>query len=384
MQDNPHTHIEEGFVDRSWESMATALDKVLPVQSELVDRVATTNYKNILLGLLLGILISIMGFSYYLTHQIPATQLTRETFIYKNIPVVSIESDKKQYIAAGNKNNYNVNNGFSSDSLDFQENRRNNISKIGLSNKDINPNKSVSKKIADTNIEPVSKRLQYLDSHVAMDNMKSLSISTIQDDEASIDTPKRPIRYNLGLLTLVANALDYTGYGFSTGLDIPIGNKFAINTGLAVNFISRDYYFLPPIDRSVKALDKIDTENTSSYYQGLQSFNQIYFPLNFNYTLTKGLSINSGVKVRYTYSETINNELVVANNVRSRVSESDYYSNTTIGFSAGFKYNLGSNFSILLDSEWGMGSLVDPTLFSAPKNRKYDLNMINFGTNYSF
>ncbi|NNE27681.1 MAG: outer membrane beta-barrel protein [Saprospiraceae bacterium] len=200
-------------------------------------------------------------------------------------------------------------------------------------------------------------------------------------------------KYHLGLLAFTANNTDYTGHGITTGVEIPISKKWGINTGVAVNFVSRDHHFFPFFEKDVsdelfKSHQELDLKDQSTFYSGLRSFKQIYIPIGLSYNLNKALGFNTGMKFRYTYSEKL--DKVLLNTASSKIpvyqdAENVFFNRTNIGLYAGVKYSVTNKVSFALDSEWGLSSIINRNSFEFPSNRtKYDLNLINLSTNITF
>ena len=60
------------------------------------------------------------------------------------------------------------------------------------------------------------------------------------------------------------------------------------------------------------------------------------------------------------------------------------FNNANIGISAGLSYDVNNNFSILIDSEWGLGSIINRAQLTNPNDVNYNLNLVNLTTNCKF
>ncbi len=202
------------------------------------------------------------------------------------------------------------------------------------------------------------------------------------EQEREDNKPKRKLlKFDLGLLVSMSTDLQFSGIGIESGVKFPISEKFALNTGLGINAFSGE--------RRILGGQSQPTSLTDVYSQGLNNFKQIYVPLSLDYSVTSAVVVNSGLRLRYTYSEELDSELnkfiQPTPGRRSPINNNDsVFNNTNLGFSAGVKYSFNQHWSILLDSEWGMSNLIDRTQFFGTSELKYELNVISLRTNFTF
>ncbi len=391
--------ITKSFVHNSWKDMSGLLDKDLPVPPSQRNILAT-----VLATLLLISVLAIGFLSYHLNDQIPTAELTKEKIIYKHIYLHHDLGAQPYYSLVQNT----VNKVYSDENLQsFIADQSDNLysRNILLSNSAFKPNSNeegVQKLIDSKNIFENGNRIHFLSDNNRIENLESLS-SEIDLNNRLIPQPtiskphsvtsKRKAKYNLSLLTFATNNLDFTGYGLGSGIEIPLGKRLGITTGLAVNFVSRDHIIFPFFEKDneseiFKSVADIDLKNQETFYSGLRSFKQIYLPLGISYQVNNFLALNSGVKFRYTYSENIDKTLLNKANRKLpsyASAENVFFNNTNIGLSAGISYKLSNNLSFNLDSEWGLSSLINRNNLNYPSDkRKYDLNLINLSTNFTF
>ena len=375
--------------------MSNLLDEKFPVQK---------NYDKQLLWLLSFLLVlAISAVVYLMTihfNEIPVAQLTKEKIIYKPVYIDHYiqgtdDSDNTQETSYAEANLASSNSDTKTSVTLYPEINTSSY----LTFVDYIKNQQFSSYLASQGVDYITplqelgpQSLQILEKATASGN--ELSDEQKTDSQPVIDpyTTKRKVKFNLGASAFVANGFDYSGYGLSSGVAFPIGKKIGINTGLGVNFVSRDYIILPFFqkdnqDQLLKSNEQANLESEETYYSGLRSFNQVYLPVNIQYNLNNKLSFNSGVNFRFTYSEQIDNVLAVQASRKLPKNENAkqvFFNNANIGISAGFGYIINNNLSINLDSEWGLNSLINNDRIKDPSNTKYDLNLINFRTNYTF
>jgi hypothetical protein len=382
MQDNANQHMfDKKFVNASWIDMKLMLDKDIPVVSTPINKVI------VVLSTLLFISLFTIGYLVYnQTSNIPTAELTKEHYIYKNIylnqdkdilkteyskqtfefTTPSLHNKLSNFSGEASEKNYSASIVNNSHSLIDNQNA---IAQNYLLNKLPNLDQII------TSLKPIDTNEIKLSENLAHKNSNNLN-------------QKSKVKYNLGLLSFVSSNSNFSGYGFTTGVHLPISKRVGIQTGLAVNFVTRNFLVFPFFGKTTdnfKSLSPLDQEET--YYDGLKSFKQIYLPVNLNYAISNALSINSGVKFRYTYSQEIDNILETRASKtisKSETVENAFFSNSNIGLSLGVNYQVNKNLNFILDSEWGMNSLINKDQFKNPSNDRYDLNLINLTTSISF
>ena len=225
-------------------------------------------------------------------------------------------------------------------------------------------------------------------------NNTSRTVHIVNNESTNDDfIEDRNLDFHIAMQAIVTTDKDFTGVGFATGVDIPVGKRFGISTGLGVNVISREHYFVSPIDRGSSAsklpnagLASPIPAGTDTYYNGLNSIKQVYLPVSLNYNLTNKIVLNSGVRVRYTYSEDLDENLPgpLTRRVPITLAESEsIFADTNLGISAGVTLRLNPHFSILLDGEWGVNRLIsDPLIPNF--GEQPSLNLLNLTTSYKF
>lgn len=392
MPDNrSEQHISQKFVNNSWKDMSKLLDDKIPVQSPV------SPLPTLILAALL--FVASMAIVYLLLKQnqrIPAAELIKERVVYKPVYI-----DRYIHNTFGNaQSEQNSASPLSSaQSLENLPDINFTPAKYLLLNSasDIRPLSPTRFKFTSDNSENIVTTNPVSDTPwIAINDQTKIDFNNhhYPNLDQNIDpfSPKRRIQFNLGVLTFVANNFDYSGFGLSSGLQFPIGKNFSINSGVGVNFVSRDYLFVPFFQKDnnhqlLKSNEQAELDKEETYYSGLRSFNQIFIPLNIEYQFNNGLSLTSGIKFRYTYSETIDNVLKVQANRKLPLhenAESVFFSNTNVGVSAGIGYSINDKFTIHLDSEWGLNSIINKDRFKNPANTRYDLNLVNLSTHYTF
>lgn len=384
MQDNPHHHkYSKDFVDSQWSNMAELLDSNLPVDT--AEQKSDRHGKKIvwLLSTLLFLsILSTVFYAYKFKSSIPSAGLIKESTVYKTIYLKADEtsSEVKTNTAITTTKVVTAYNHYSSSELlSATSNEHDIISSDDLAITEVSDDKSSQ---LHSNLSALQLKRGLLES----DNNK-ISIQASQSEPESIKK-KKSIEYNIGLQAIVSTDFDYTGIGLQTGMLIPIGKKLGLNTGLAVNFISREQYFIDFFQRNQATSSSTlqDLSNSETYYNGLKSLKQIYIPIGMMYAFTKNLAINSGVKLRYTYHENVDKYLPPPpGGSRAPVQSTEsLFNNANLGFTAGLRYKFNPHFSILLDSEWGLSKFITRSQFQNSDASRHDLNMINLTTNYTF
>lgn len=377
MQDNfnQHTNYEKSFVNESWQKLRTQLDEDIPVEKK------ETKSLVYLLSLLLITSLSFSSYLLYLQNQeIPVTELIKEKIIFKEVFIDKEKSEKNNSIHKNiipDNNSDIIQNRFSKIDLGIDQNFKNETLDIS----------TIKNEIGDQDFKNLDKLL--LSSIDLFPTDRPIHNIEIKNQELSVEKNKSKLKYNLGMSKMIANDLDYSGYGFTTGVEFPISKKIGISTGLAINFISRDFLIFPIFDRQKAYSSKSfnDPQDQRTYYDGLESFKQIYLPISVNYNVNEIVSINSGLKLRYTYDEQVNSNvrsLAASNITKPESFENTFFNNTNFGLSAGLSFNVTRKLNLMLESEWGLGSLINKKPFRSTGNETYDLNIVNLTTSFTF
>ncbi|NNE15603.1 MAG: outer membrane beta-barrel protein [Saprospiraceae bacterium] len=382
MLDKETQHIfNKTFINNSWKSMKGRLDAEIPVAASKINKT--------ILSLSALLFIFALSTGYLLFNKFnstPIAQLTKETIsyqkVYVEVPTI-VEKEVIKYITPSAQQNifYNAaGNQKKFFAKPLEENDLNsNVTQ--LNSKSIQPqNLNDLSSINNINQNEVETEENYLHIPFKVNNIEPLINKT---------TSARKLSYNIGLLSFVSHNLDYTGYGFTTGIKIPLSRKIGMSTGLAINFASRDFFIYPFIGKNqpnqLKGLSNLEDEAT--YYDGLKSFNQIYVPLDIHYNVSNLFSVSTGMKLRYTYNEDV--DRLLKSRASKKISktqtvENAFFNQTNIGFSAGITYKYNHRINFILDTEWGLSSIINKNQFYNPSTTKYDLNLINLTTNLTF
>lgn len=367
MQGKEGEVFDKPFIDRSWTELRSQLDTHMPVQE------SETSSRGLVL-LLLSLLTVSIGFTAFFAYKyktlIPSTAMTKVNTVTKTLFQLreNPESSVSETIAYISIEDESV--------ITNAEAVRPQESQLSTSKAQASEDNSVlsSKELLEQ-AQPLG--LRKIDIHSAN---RSRKLNTTPHDikEQEIE---RDIDFNVGLLKVASTDFDYTGYGVTSGISFPVGKKLGINTGLGFNIIAKDRYFLGSFPRSVETKAK---ENINGPVD-ITSMKQIYLPVSLNYEVTPWLAVNSGVKVRYTYSEQTENLIPLPTRaVGFGEIDSSPLERTNLGLSAGISYNFSKNMSVLLDSEWGFNSLLNSSLFNNDSGLNYDINLVNLTTSVRF
>ena len=377
-------NFDKKFVNSSWKEMKQMLDNDIPVPNNSSDKLVA------LLACLLVISSIAIAYLLYNKHSyIPATELIKEKIIYKNIYLDSPLSFDNSKATQSSLTLNNSENQFYYVESPISENKEK-LDHVLIEHDMYNT--ALDKK-NDHDFEHHISSLPRLDLKQSFlkSDLKDINPGENIAIQKEVKEKKNKIGYSVGLLKFVSNNFDYSGYGFTSGINIPISKKLGLQTGLAINFVSREYFIFPILDKNnapsyTKAY--ADLNNESTYYDGLKSFKQIYVPLNISYKLNNALSVSSGVKLRYTYSEEIDN--ILKTRASKRIAKSEtvanaFFNNTYVGLNAGISYKVNDRLNFMVDSEWGVTSIINQERFVRnPSSNNYDLNLINLTTNISF
>lgn len=366
MQGKEKHLFEKTFIDASWDDLRSQLDAQLPVEKKPQQNKAA-------ILILLSLLTIAIGFASFFAYKyksiIPQAALTKEKTLTKTIYQVIERTVQSETSEVG-----------------IDKSKSTEIKKARKSTSSESPTIEQQDEQASTSEEPILSQL--ITKLQAIPAKQQLLISETtknikEGNSLNAEKPKRKrsINFNIGLQTSASTDLDYTGYGVASSFVFPIGNRFGINAGLGFNILSKDHYFISQIPRD----NKTDIKTNTNGPIDLRSLKQIYLPVSLNYELLPGLAVNSGVRIRYTYEEDVENLIPVPTRaVGGTANDASFIDRTNLGLSAGVSYDFSKNMSLLLDSEWGFNSLMNQSIFSDPSRLNYDLNLINLTTNIRF
>jgi len=388
MQDNEHLTYNEEYISKNWSQVAKRLDEVVPVAQP------QRNNNKFLLLFLSGLLVLSTGvasyFAFMYASHIPSATLTKEKIIYKDrVSHAPLQKGTKVNKDVSNSSALaSVNQGNSSNAISYYFDEEELYSDM---------NRLIGEENNEASTKKNTKPLDYIGrisaQKVNLNNTPRTVHIVNNDSNNGTYIEDRNLDFHIALQAIVTSDKDFTGVGFATGVDIPVGKKFGISTGLGVNVLSREHYFVPPLDRGSSAsklpnagLASPIPAGTDTYYNGLNTIKQVYLPVSLNYNLSNKVAVNSGVRVRYTYSEDLDENLPgpVTRRVPITLAESEsIFADTNLGISAGVTLRLNPHFSILLDGEWGVNRLIsDPVIpnFGVQPS----LNLLNLTTSYKF
>jgi len=370
MRDNRPDIIDNNFIDSQWSKMEGLLDQKLPIPEAKSTRTPFTLC--VLSSLLLVSICSTVFFAYKYKTVIPTASLVKEHTVYKTIYLPEVKESITPEINS-------VTTRETSTTRVKEQQSKNIFKKV---KKIFKSSIAIDKASVKQKVQTVDKiaELEQIENNTFNISSKDEQLELFPNADLQIEKEKRSISYNVGFETLVSTDFDFTGLGLQSGLVIPIGTKFGFNTGLAVNYITRDEYFALPFIRT--------DEDPSSGNQALRNFKQVYIPLGLHYAFTKKFALNSGVKVRYTYKEEVQNQLGFGPRGISLKApfkqEESILDNTNVGITAGFLYQVNNKFSLLLNSEWRLKSIIGTTDLRNFNRAEFDRNMVNLTTSYTF
>lgn len=385
MQVNKEEHIDKAFINKSWKKMQIALDNELPYH-----RKSQTKLVALLCFLLLITISALVYMSYLYFTQTPYAELTKERIIKEKI-----------YQADDHPNHDN--NTFVG-RIDSQQGvRQAKITYPPVPQSDFNErleeDGQSTPESDKTNPSPHVVQKSFLSQSLSSGAVESKKFQTERETQLpiplfslreSLSSEKYKPDFYFATSAFVSN-LDYTGYGISLGIELPINKKISVNTGVGLNFISRSYFILPFLERNsasgLKDINYGDLNEANTFYKGLKGFKQVFIPIGMEYHITNKLDLVVGARFRYTYSETIDRTL--RSKAQSKISrdktvENTFFNNSNIGIYTAVQYNINDHFSVSMDTEWGLHSLINNTHISDPSFRRYDLNLFNLSTIFKF
>lgn len=388
MQDkNGRTDFEQSFINASWDSLRKRLDDELPAPSP-----SNQGLIILLSTLLLFSIGTIIWLGISKLNTVPAATITRNLIQYEKVyipvyakPAPSLNANTGVAYSIFGDRNENPGNPPLESRLDKRsmaefETRifKNFIEPSVLADCDPDP-------IQISELPTLDQRLKYPKSH----SIHEFNLLPVFQD-FKLQAGQRKIDFLFSFRGLISN-LDYTGYGIGIGLEWPLGPRFSINAGVGLNFVSRNYFVLPFFERqteqNLKSQANTDLKNANTFYEGLNGFKQVVLPLGISYNTASNLSLNTGVRFRYTYAETI--DRVLKTRARQTISKNQsvantFFNNSNLGIYTGVSYQLTDHISLSLDAEWGVHSLISNKHLSDPDYRKYDMNLINFTSYFRF
>ena len=385
MQGKENQEFDKVYIEKQWSHMASLLDDRLPITKK-------SDQKPLILLLCLLLLLTTLSTVYYAYKSktsIPVTNLTKEKVIYKNIyietPAETITISKETIIKNRAQNQTHIYNNHQVAS-NFQNTS---TASVHMPTQKISSYPAVEvSEISEENNSLSLNKFNPVPSLISEIRTTEWVESGLYFDNSSLILNKNKIRktaFQVGVLIASTMDWDYTGMGIETGVHFPIGKKLGFNTGIAISYLDRDHLFIPDFIRGNNET-LIDPKNPQTYYEGLKKLKQAYVPLSLSYNISDSWAVSSGFKFRYTYSEIVNEDLPLPPSRPSRTpfeNHESIFNKANLGLTAGLQYSINPSFSILLDSEWGMSSLINRSEFTTTQS-KYDLNVINFSTHYKF
>ncbi len=379
MRDNQNRlDFDKKFVQESWNSLKIQLDKELPVKK--------SHARKWIGGLLALQCISLMVIGYLFVENSgltdrPFTKLTKSEVIENTIiktVIEKVEIPQKptivyryktlpQQTEPAIKNNPLV--GITDNKGD-----RSNLNQL------ITP-----REIGTLMSLPTARNIENVVANNAQENLL--------DDKLGIAFPaeKRPFinlkkfDFGVGFSSVVSNDLDYTGYGFLSSLTVNISEKFKVSTGIGFNQISRQFLFVPFLEKSTTYQNK-SINYPDAFYDNLEDLKQIYIPFNVSYVINETFDLTAGINFRHTFDSQLSYRF--ENKLKEKymgINEPlDLYLNeTNVGITVGFNYKLSNRWSLMMNTEWGLSSIISKDQFDSRKPN-YDLNLMNLTTLYSF
>ena len=385
MQDNTDNNINKAFTDQSWVKMHAMLDEHMPVQP------VKTDWKLVALGgLSLLLLISSIGLGYLYKTNPLIKEVIVEKIIYQQqyLPLPAATSTQENKEVSHHSTQQNMNTSLPSETImDKEKEVAHIIRSANLVAANLHAlEKNISSDLTSASVEKLSKLDQVAPIETNIPALYMGDIVMEIDSEENQETQpinkiRDNIKFELGWLVSATSDFQFTGIGIASGVKFQLSNRFSINTGVGINTFDSDRFFL---DRAPSSKPQTLSE---IYYEGLRNFKQVYVPLSIDYNVSQAFAVNSGFRLRYTYSEELDPTIPLPFQPRSTrrpTNEISVFNNTNLGFSAGVKYKLNPHWSIFLDSEWGMTNSLKRSSVSGSSPVLYDLNVINLKTNYTF
>jgi len=389
MQDNlKHLDIDKKFIRQSWQAMEDRLDNEMPVMK------AGNKLTALLSALLLLSLIGLAYFAYLYYNTSPTANNAKEQVRYERIyiPQVQIQAYNPDLLEL---TEIHTPSSHISDITDVQPGTIHlkspsytlpplGFQAFGTIGSGLNKNAFGAASM--DNIDSANHGLDADNNHTFAafnDNMQLIEPARTQH--------KNKLNPFFALNGFISN-LSYSGYGVHLGLDFPVSSRFSLQTGVGLNFISRNYFIFPFFEKDSEINLKsgnADLNDPDTYYASLKGFKQVVIPFGINYSLNRRFDLTTGLKLRYTYTETIDQTFktkVAGSFAGDQSIASNFFNNSNIGLYAGVNFNVTEAFSVSIDSEWGVHSLIknNPLLGSGQAYRKYDLNLVNVTSYFKF
>jgi len=387
MQDNKN-NIDQSFINDSWKQLKLELDKALPMAAA-----PNQNYLYLLSSILILSISGLAFMTYLYFNIVPVTSLTKEIIKYQKIyvpyavdkPFASIAESKTVLTSRYETPNVLTNNADdASDVSTIISNESANISLLEdlQLTEDLLINNDDIETLSEESIENLPSIQSFLNEE---QNLKQANFSFL-----SPRRKKRLVDVYFSFGGFVSN-LDYSGYSVGSGIQIPLSKILSLQTGITLSYISKDYFIFPffekTSDQNLKANSNPDLNNADTYYSGLKAFKQVIIPLGINYHATSKFSLTTGLKFRYTYSETI--DRVLESKAQQKLSKNQsvantFFNNSNLGVFTGITYKLNDHIYLDLETEWGLYSLISNKFLDDSSNRKYDLNLISLSSSFKF
>ncbi len=382
MQDNYSQHeFDTAFIQKSWSELSDKLDSEMPVITPRSRKVAY------ILGVSQIVSLAVIAFLLYQSHQkVPYATVTKTQTVSENIPAsttpAQVRTETKtvtKYVPGPTKYLYiNTADSFST-----------------TTEEEVVPNSTTNNEALKA-IDTYQRRNNYLFSKRNLSSQPDVNLALTYDDEFSKESQlknffRNDVDFRIGILSSISNDFDFSGYGVVTSLQVAISDKLAISTGIGYNHLSRQFSFLPIFNKSRNSYAiigrKVDLGNQTTYYKSLHDLKQIFIPISLNYYVSQKIALSSGVKFRHTFDSSVNGNL--KSELKQSIStiknpETLFFNDTNFGLSLGINYSLSQRITLQLDSEIGFNSIINTNQFDSAPQSRYDLQLINFTTNYSF
>lgn len=382
MQDSLKESVfEKEFVHDSWLSLKEQLDNEMPERR--------SPSKKWIALLLCAQFVSLAVIGYLLnerTQQVPFAQTTKETTKvetvhlteYIEVPVINNDSrNRSQFVPQNISTSLSPEPGINNVIYTFSA-----LPTI----KESTPEK---RELSLTNVIDL-KNISRLYTIPELDMSFALERKT-KKGLLSKDIFKNGLSFGIGLISSSSFNGDYTGYGILGSLNFEFNKKWSLSTGIAYNQISREFIFAPFLPKAEASysvsLKEINLDQSRTFYRSLSDMKQILIPFMVNYSVTPKFGIIGGLKLRYTFNMNVDGKLKSALVQKTAASLVDpqtaYYNQAQIGAAIGFSFTPTDNFSLNLDSEFGLNNLINKNQFDSG-SRGYALGLINLSGQFKF
>jgi len=381
MLDNHSDHIfEKAFVHNSWKDLQQKLDAELPTQKD--------SKKPWVLGLcaLQFIALTVVtGLWLNSKQDISYAQATKEKVIVETIVVKEEVPAKQVFINNNHTKPLDYKRTSFADNTDYPS-----ITYIF----------SALPSVTETSLKDDKQNLNIINKLPSINSLYSqpkleMDFAKEENETQNFSAKqlfKNSLTFGIGFTSLATYDLDFTGYGFVSSLQYSFNNKFGLSTGLGFNRISREFMFVPMLVNNTSHYNvspkEIKLDRAKTFYRSLSDMKQIYVPFIANYNVTDNLALLTGVKLRYTFDSNIDNTLTSALVQKTSASVVDpqdiYYNRANVGLAVGFSFSPNKHFSLDVDTEFGLGSLLNNSQFEGLNVPTYNLNLLNVTTSYKF